>query len=385
MSAYFQMGHDCENLVGCEGLDYGGIVLSPVNRTSDELRGHVATFREKGSFDIVLDPQLYCPQHQRGHLPTYRYFPDDLETADLSNRGWWRQRINLLAREANELKVDAVCSPAVLPRKFDDSYYEQTVETFTDLQRALGSDGPRGVLSLCVDLDSLATPDDARRIASIVTRAEPEWCYLVVQADVTPRRELSNEESLIAVLDLVRALEGHGCRTIVSHTSSDMILFKAVGASHCATGKFFNLRRFTRGRFETDEENGGRNFPYWFEESLLAFLREADIPALKRDGFCHLIGNGFSNNLYGKQILDILEEKQGKPWVGLGWRQFLMWFCLMEKSLSGADGFARARALVRTADENWGALEEAEVVLDERQNNGEWVRRWRRVLKSLKS
>jgi hypothetical protein len=385
MSAYFQMGHDSENLIGGEGLDYGGIVLSPVNRTSVELKAHVAAFREKGSFDVVLDPQLYCPQHRRGHLPTYRYFPDDLETADLSNRGWWRQRIKLLAEEARELGADAVCSPAVLPRKFEDGYYEQTVEAFADLQEELGNSGPRGVLSLCVDLGSLATPDDAQRIASIATRAEPQWCYLVVQAEVTPRRELSDEESLIAVLNLVRALEGHGCQTIVSHTSSDMILFKAAGASHCATGKFFNLRRFTRGRFEADEENGGRNFPYWFEEGLLAFLREADIPALRREGFGHLIGTGFSDNHYGKQILEILEEGQGKAWVGLGWRQFLMWFCLMERSLSGPDGARRARALVRAADENWGALEEADVLFDERPNDGNWVRHWRRVLKALGS
>lgn len=376
------MGHDCENLVGLKGLDYKGIILSPVNRTSTDLRGHITTFRKKGTFDIVFDPQLYCPQHQRGHLTTYSYFPQDLETADLSSRGWWRQRIKLLVKEAAVMGVDAVCSPTVLPRKFDDEYFDQTTETFLEMTSELGSSGPRPILSLCVSLEALATVQDAHRIASIVTRAEPSWCYLVIEADVTPRREISDEESLIAILALVQALEQHGCQTIISHTSSDVVLYKAAGASHCATGKFFNLRRFTRGRFETDEEGGGRNFPYWFEESLMAFLREADLPALARDGFGSLIGAGFSKNIYGEEILEILKEARGKAWVGLGWRQFLMWFCQIEQSLSSPDRLTKARALVRAADRNWTALEEADMVLDERQNNGDWVRRWRRVLKA---
>jgi len=63
MSAYFQMGHDSENLVGQSGLDFAGIMLSPVNRSDAKLRGDVPGFRKKGTFDIVFDPQLYCPQH----------------------------------------------------------------------------------------------------------------------------------------------------------------------------------------------------------------------------------------------------------------------------------------------------------------------------------
>jgi len=36
-----------------------------------------------------------------------------------------------------------------------------------------------------------------------------------------------------------------------------MILWKAAGATNCASGKYFNLRRFTLSRLDEPEENGG--------------------------------------------------------------------------------------------------------------------------------
>jgi hypothetical protein len=60
MSAYMQMGHDTENLVGEQDLDeFVGIVLSPVNRDAPTLAENIQIFRARGHYDIVLDPQLY--------------------------------------------------------------------------------------------------------------------------------------------------------------------------------------------------------------------------------------------------------------------------------------------------------------------------------------
>jgi hypothetical protein len=93
--------------------------------------------------------------------------------------------------------------------------------------------------------------------ASIVTFRSPKFSYIVIEADVEPRRELTDAANLLALMVLVAALEKSGCKTLVSHCSSDMILMKAAGASDCASGKFFNLRRFTRSRFDEQQEGGG--------------------------------------------------------------------------------------------------------------------------------
>jgi hypothetical protein len=53
-----------------------------------------------------------------------------------------------------------------------------------------------------------------------------------------------------------------------------MILWKAAGATNCATGKFFNLRRFTISRFEEPDSSGGGQLGYWFEKALLGIPSE---------------------------------------------------------------------------------------------------------------
>lgn len=384
MSAYFQMGHNSENLIGAQDLEYAGIILSPVNRSYAELSVQVPEFRKKGNFDILLDPQLYCPHNQRGFLPSHSYYPEDLETADLSNLGWWAQRVDRLVDEATALGVNGICSPAVLPGKYDDVYFSQTSEIYTQLCERVKTTEIRPILTLCVSLKELADPNDALSIASIITSVGPKWCYLVIEANHPPRREIVDEGPLLGVLALAQALEGHGCKIIVSHASSDMILFKAAGVSHCATGKFFNLRRFTRSRFEVEGEDGGRNVPYWFEHGLLAFLREADLAALSRAGFSRYIGVGNSKNIYGKEILEQLRTVPGKAWVALGWKHYLAWFCLTEKSLSMPGSLVNAKQILKAADDAWSELEAADLIFDERLNNGEWIRRWRRVLATFK-
>ena len=48
MSAYLQMGHDTENLVGEADLEeFQGLILSPVNREPDKLRENVLVFRTR--------------------------------------------------------------------------------------------------------------------------------------------------------------------------------------------------------------------------------------------------------------------------------------------------------------------------------------------------
>jgi hypothetical protein len=178
---------------------------------------------------------------------------------------------------------------------------------------------------------------------------------------------------------LIAALERSACRLIASHCSSEMILFKAAGAFACATGKFFNLRRFTLGRFD-DEEEGGRLIPYWFEHGLLAFLREADIARLRRNVNPDFIGQGDSGNIYGQQILTQFINDPGKPWVGLSWRQYLAWFAAVEGRLSGTDAPAIVDQWLREAEQRWLEIEDKRALLEEIRNDGSWVRKWRQAL-----
>src|ERR1035437_7433704 len=168
MAAYLQLGHDSENIIGVAGLEgFSGLVLSPVDRSEAELSKHLSEFRKKGKFDVILDPQLYCPQSERGQLPNHRYFPQDLDTADISSTKWWQDLIKKLVAEAQALGVDAICSPVTLPGEYTPEYYTTCAEVFSMLSDELGKTSIRPAQTVCVALKNLVDVDDVLRIASI--------------------------------------------------------------------------------------------------------------------------------------------------------------------------------------------------------------------------
>lgn len=384
MSAYLQMGHDSENLVGQGQLDFAGVILSPVNRSESELAANLPKFRSAGNFDIVFDPQLYCPQIERGKLPEHSYFPSDFETADLSSQDWYRGIVRKLVAEGVSLGVDAICSPAILPKKASADYYARSRDIYLMLEQESRDSSIRPIMTICVALRDLADPNDSLRIASNITACNPAECYIVIEAETEPRRELYEEMNLFSLMVLVAALEKADCKAIVSHCSSDMILMKAAGASHCASGKFFNLRRFTRSRFDDPKDKGGKLLAYWFEQNLIGFLREADIARLRREGLSAFIGGGASNNFFGNQIMQQFINDPGEAWVALSWRQYLSWFIQTEAALSGTDSIGTVSSWLRDAEQRWEQIEQNEILLDENRNNGQWIRPWRQALSQFR-
>lgn len=383
MTAYLQMGHDTENLVGAQDLDaFGGIVLSPVNREPAALTSYVQSFRNRGDFDIVIDPQLYFPGSRRGKLPDQPYYPDDIDTADFSSDSWWTDVVTNLGDFARTLGVDAVASPVVHPRTWNDDYFARCARTSSNLTQYLLGSGIRVLATVMVDIDYTVDKEALLRIASILSGEDNSGYYLVIVTDVDPRREFSDADELVGIMSLIRELEDTGRPVLVSHCSSDMILFKAAGASHCASGKFFNLRRYTVSRFE-EPAGGGGQLPYWFEHGLLAFLRGADVLRLLDSEFSNLVGTLHSNNYWASQILNDFGLDSPPPWLALGWRQYLSWFCKTEQTLCSGNPEVLAREWLRTADDNWRNLDDNDILFDEARNDGRWIRRWRQALTEL--
>ncbi len=370
MAAYLQMGHDSENLVGAEDLDeFRGIILSPVNRNETELQGHISRFRLGGTFEIVLDPQLYYPGNSKGALSSYAYFPRN-ENSPVD----WVTVCREICLLAPRLGVDTVCSPALIPAQWTDEYFQQVL----DNARMLAAE-THTLLTIAVPLLALRDMNFILRLTSIFTQFEGGF-YLVIVSDVDPRREIADALGLGGLLYLISLLAKGNREVVVSHCSSDMVLYKAAGASHCATGKFFNLRRFSKARFEETSAGGGGQLPYRFEHSLLGFLRQADVLRLRARNFSTLIGAGFSQNHWSSEIDALAATRPEAAWLAMAWKQYLSWFGKVENFLSGEDSRIIVREWLRTAEENWSMLNDAEVLLDENANNGAWIRPWRQAL-----
>lgn len=386
MSAYMQMGHDTENLVGENSLKlFKGIVLSPVNRSPAELSANVGKFREKGEYDIILDPQLYFPRTKREKLAKQPYFPKDIDsTADFTSKSWWNDINKKLIKFADKIDVDKIASPVILPKVFDEGYYEVCAETCFNLNNKLSDTNIETLCSVMVFMSQLTKDENVFKISSILSEIDSVGYYIIFVTNVEPRREFSESDELTGAMHLIKLLKDTGREVLVSHTSSDMILFKAAGASSCASGKFFNLRRFTISRFEEPSKKGGGQLEYWFEQSLFAFLRKGDILRLLDNDFEYLIGHKFSDNTWSKVILEKFGNNPTAPWLKESWRQYLCWFAETENFLSKNDAMVSVREWLLNSEKNWDALENDDLLFEERKNNGSWLRSWRQALRDFR-
>lgn len=280
-----------------------------------------------------------------------------------------------MAETAVGLGPTFVASPAIVPKRFAEDFYLQLVENGDLLDAALRETAVKPMQTVIVNMADLSVPVRVMAIASILSRSRITDCLLVLVGNVEPRRELADPEELKGTMRLISTLESGGQHVTVAFCSSEMVLWKAAGATNCATGKFFNLRRFTISRFDEPSGGGGGQLGYWFEEALLAFLRQSDVLRVRERGF---ESDASSVNPFAMSIVRAIPATE--PWVALGWRQFLYWFADAEFRLR--TGAVSALDLVSVADANWGAIEKLKppLFMEERQNDGSWVRQWLRAL-----
>lgn len=377
MSVYHQMGHDSQNLLSEENLSrYKGALLSPVNYTEEKVVVQIKEYAND-KFKMIFDPQLYYPNSERGALPQWSYFPNDVDTADQSSLTWWQNIIADLVVTVKRIHPNAVCSPAVVPRVYSNEYYDLNRTITKNLQEQLSDEDIKVFQTLLVRLSDL-TKERAGEIASIISGGSANEIFLVLISDVEPRRELSETEEIKSAMKLINYLENSDIRVLVGYSSSDLVLWKFAGASNCASGKFFNLRRFTPARWEIPAEGGGQ-LPYWFEESTMAYLRESDLIRIRK---ANLISHSSMSNPYGQEILQQKDSEPKKPWLALSWRQYLYWFADFEYRFT--KGKVTANSLLKNNENIWNQLESKNILMEERQNDGSWLRSWRRaVLEAL--
>jgi hypothetical protein len=375
MGVFHQMGHDSENLVR-EVDGYEGVVLSPVNATEDRVRGLMADHADSG-LEFVFDPQMYFPRTEREKLREWTYFPDDVDTANLGEITWWSNLNQRLAETCRGLGASAVCSPTIVPHSFHASYYRLSIEIAADLARKVAD--LEVLQTLVVPLPEITSFQRVMEIASIASAARTDRIYIIFLVEQEPRREIAESQWLTGALRLLAELGNAGMLTLVGCCGPEAILYTAAGATSCATGKFFNLRRFTPGRFD-EPTGGGGQLAYWFEESFLAYLREQDLVRARRLG---LLSKASESNPYGQAILAKLDNDPGKAWLGTSWRHYIHWFADVDQRLRNGD--VTAEALLETAERSWETVEDQGLLMEERRNDGRWVRPWRIALRSYSS
>lgn len=376
MGTFLQLGHEGWNLLG-EPIGFQGVVISPVNESPTTVVERLRRLGDaRSELEVMLDPQLYNPSSERGQLCQWRYFPGDLDTADLSNLNWWFSINEALVANANDVGSDVVCSPAQVPRTYSQDYYAHVIAVADDLSQRAAVKGMKVAATVIIRLADLAAPSRAFELASIISAARTERVYVVfVVEGIEPRQQVVDAQLLATAMHFIRLLSAH-IRVQIAFSAQDVILWKAAGAHDVGTGKFLNLRRFAPGRWAAREEEGGRVVPYWSEHSLLGLIRDADVLTLKQRG---LFADGLqlAANPYSQRILEILDRGAGEPWVGFAWRQYLHWFAATERSVTTS---AAAQQYLEQASETWAWLDAQQILMLDRWNDGSWVRVWQNAL-----
>lgn len=380
MSVYHQMGHDTINLVKEKDLmNYSGAILSPVNYTEEEIAQQVEYMIKRDNFEAIFDPQLYYPRTERGKLKEWSHFPSDVDTVDINNEYWWRNVVDGVLKVCKQIGCHSACSPAFAPRSYTNDYYSMTVRIgnyFVEQAKYMDIEPLQTIL---VGLNDLNSASRSYHIASIISQTVADRVYLIFVSDLEPRRELNNTDELKYAMKIIQLLEEAGIGVLVGYCSSEFILWKAAGASSCATGKFFNLRRFTSSRFEEPKSRGGGQLPYWFEENLLAFLRESDLIRVKNIDMLNFV---YQKNPYAIEILEQMDKSPEKPWLGLSWRHYMYAFSDLESRIE--NGETDIEKLLIQAEQNWLKVEDNNILMEEIRNNGDWIRIWRRALLEFK-
>ena len=402
MAAYHQMGDKSRNLVMDPVLSqlYAGAITSPVNEDPGTMR---ALCQEIASIDLVFDPQTYNPRSDRGKLARWPYFGElgNYETAAWQDDAWGAL-LGQIVEDCVQSGHSAVCSPAVAGDSTDENL--GAAMTVGDaLAVHIANRGIEGLQTAFLRPSTLGAKGRPATVASILTNGTLERTYCIANWE-------STEDHVADVGKLVGfgqtlALIAPMRRVLVGFCGPDMILWKAAGAESVATGKHDNQLRWTSSRWDPQKSGGRGGTAYYFEDSLLAWLRTEDIVRLQEirfplglaeDPFFPVIMEHVARLAVkprrrvdviknGKPVIKngkVQQKVEGPPaWTGIGWRQWLWWFAHTERRLSR--GSITARELVNAASKNWETLRDHGFRASDDRNDGRWLASWSATLDGL--
>ena len=107
----------------------------------------------------------------------------------------------------------------------------------------------------------------------------------------------------------------------------------------------------------------------------MAFLREDDVLRLRK---AQLLSAASLSNPYCGEILSVFDAGREQAWLSLGWKQYLYWF--MDFEMRQESGQIDPDDVLSESEHVWQELDSRNIFMDERRNDGAWLRPWRRAL-----
>jgi len=410
MGAYHQMGHASRNLALNPELRalYAGAITSPINEDPGALAN---LCKELANQEMVFDPAFFAPTSGKLKSKRWKYSAAAASAQKIRPFGVaeWAKAIEAIVAECTASGHHAICSPAAAQKNFSDDELAFSIKAGDALADLLISSRSvlTGLQTAIVHTSNLEKTGRPETVASILTSGKIDRLYIVPRWTGATSAELKDRDELIGFGKTVQYVAKNR-QLLMGFCGPEMIIWKAVGAHAVATGKYANQQRFDLPRYQDKDGGGGGSgtVPYYFEESLLAWLQFEDIVSLDNLGYPLGLANDPFYPLIRQRIDDLkktpahyepkmkkgkpVTDKKGKPrmqrvgppqWTSEGWHQWLWWFADAERRLDR--NTTSSRDLIATAQKNWNRLKLLHFIPVDPGNDGSWLSAWLSTLDAL--
>jgi hypothetical protein len=282
---FHQCGHNTKwNIDALEEDNAGGgLILSPVHYTADNIRQISQPLRQRSFFD----PQFYLPNSQKKKLTSYPFFPETIAG------GFSTQQFLALAREAAkgciDFQVESDFDRVVIPSRFISQMrrdYIQSQEQYTLLpfldELSRQAVAKPVYFSLALTAHMLDDPAFLTEILNWVT-SYPEINGLYVSvADDRRSKQIGVKSSLDNLYAFATEVCDTGLSLVLGHLNAEAVLMGLVSDVQLTFGAYENTRIFSIDKFvaTSDDRRGPKARIYL--PGLFNWVQLPDAKEIKR-------------------------------------------------------------------------------------------------------
>ena len=261
-----------------------GLIFSPINTEYQNLKKLDSAIRKRS----FLDPQLYLPHDAKSKLPTYDYFPTnlqgDFDTSDFDSLGVQ------IAEKCIQLQIELDLKYILIPARYYDpcpsgeldQLYKHFIKPFINISRTSGAKKP--ILLTCI-INQAKVLDEAQRHEYLnwVTGIEGiNGLYLIFPYS-SPSKQIKDPDYISEILYIIDILRTNHLEVHLGYTNTEGLIYSLASPNSIAFGSYENLRRFDVRRFTTVEAKvqQGPN-PRLYSSKLLQWVEYGYVKAIQK-------------------------------------------------------------------------------------------------------
>jgi hypothetical protein len=239
----------------------GNVILSPRDRTHDQLLKLSESIRSISGGSVWLDPQFYVPRADHERLCGHKFWPSNFQTGIF----WEGAALNTLITELEslnaQLETQALVLPGILAGKLDDDWFAAQ-EAIID--EACGRPKNRPIIAtIALSDDAIQSFDEIGDLIEAAEKWKVDGFYLVFQHP--GGNYLVNDPTWVAnVIDLAAGLKLSQRSVTIGYCNHQLLIAAVARVDAIASGTWMNVRSFPPEKFVSTLEDEIKQRSKWY-------------------------------------------------------------------------------------------------------------------------